>query len=457
MYLKLTRFFVSLGGALLWLTGCGAEDSSGGEWSRSAAEAFVSTYASSGNFSGAVLVARDGKTLLESAYGRADYELDAPIDPRTRFRIASITKSFTAAAVSLLADRGSVALDAPLARYITGFPHGERITVRNLLAHESGLPNYYYDLEDYPALSRQHYDSPADVIALVSGMPLRFGPGARRAYNNLNYTGLAWLIEDVSGTDYESFLRQELLSPLGIQETGYDSDVQALVPDLAKGYDPVGVSDFRKSRYFDHSISVGAGSMYSTARDLARWAEMLIGGTLLQSPSLDAAIEYGWSKHEIHGREAVTAEGWDNVGYSAHVIHLPADGLTVVVLSNLNIARVVGEIAEGLVALALGEVPAGMPLAPGALPEDSLSTLTGRYQFGDDFYSPGGLLEIVVRDGMLFDVSRDPEASLIPLADGGFLYRPVWARVAFLTGDDGNVAALRFYDQFVAQRLAAPQ
>ena len=447
------RLILCLGAALLSLIGCRHGSESSRTWIQTTAASFVSPYVSSGNFGGAIVVARDGETVFEQGYGRADYELNVPVDPKTRFRIASVTKSFTAAAVLLLVDRRAVELDAPLNRYITEFPHGERVTVRTLLAHESGLPNYYLDLDDYPTLSRQHYDSPADVVALVDGMELRFVPGSRRAYNNLNYTALAWLIEQVSGLSYQEFLRQDVLAPLGLDETGYSSDVTELIPNLAKGHEPIGADEFQRSRYFDPSISVGAGSMHSTARDLVRWGEKLIGGSLLEEASLEAALEYAWGEQDVHGHRALIAQGWDNVGYSAHLIHIPDEKLTVAVLCNLNIARVVGEIALGLVAIALSEEPQGMLLAPRLLPDDSLRSLAGRYQFGDDFYSPGGVLELVVRDGALIDVGRNPEASLIPLSDGGFLYRPVWARVRFLSDDEGRVTGLRFYDQFVAQRI----
>jgi len=413
---------------------------------------FVAPYVSAKNFSGVVLVERHGDRLVERGYGRADYELNVPVGPQTRFRIGSVTKSFTAAAAIVLADRGDIDLDHPVGRYIEGFPHGDRIVVRHLLAHQSGLPNYYYDLEDFPALSRQPYERPADVVALVNGMDLRFEPGSRYAYNNMNYTALAWLIEELSGLGYREFLRRELLDPLGLGATGNDRAVTDLVPNLARGYDPVGVEGLQKSRYFDFSISVGAGSMYSTAGDLARWASRLAGGELLEGASLTAAFEYGWREQMIHGRRALVASGWDNVGYSAHLIQIPEAELTVVVLCNLNIAQVVGEIAVGLSAIALSEESKGLPLAPRPLPGDSLRLLAGRYRFGDDFYSPGGVIDLEVHDGWLIDVGREPEAGLIPLDDGGFLYRPVWGVVRFVADDRGTITGLTFYDRFTASK-----
>jgi hypothetical protein len=146
------------------------------------------------------------------------------------------------------------------------------------------------------------------------------------------------------------------------------------------------------------------------------------------------------------------ADGWDGIGYAAHVIYLRDDRLAVIVLSNLNIAGVTREIARGILSLALGETPEVSAPVVRSLPGDSALALAGRYTFGDDFYVPGGTLDIVERDGVLLDESRDPAGALIPLADGGFLYRPVWARIAFLRDAEGKVTGLTFYDRFEANR-----
>jgi hypothetical protein len=194
-----------------------------------------------------------------------------------------------------------------------------------------------------------------------------------------------------------------------------------------------------------------------------RWVVAVTSGGLLSEESRELMLTpqwggfgYGWLLADMDGRRAIVGEGWDGVGFSANVRHFPDEGLTVVALCNLNIAAVVGEISEGVSALALGEEPERLQFELRPLPNDSIASLAGSYRFGDDFYSPGGVLQIVARDGYLFDAGRRPEAGLIPITDGGFLYRPVWARVRFLADEDGSVTALRFYDRFVAQRVEGP-
>lgn len=419
-------------------------------------EAFLARYVTSHNFSGVVLASHGGDEVIAKGYGWADSELGVPVEAHSRFRVGSVSKSFTAAAVLLLRDRGVLELDEAVARYIGDFPHGDRISVRNLLAHRSGLANLF-SYPDYADISRRHYERPLDLVALVAEKELQFDPGTRFAYNNMNYTALAYLIEEVSGVPYGEFVHRELLVPLGMSETRDGSDVTQMVPNLAKPHDPVGMRGLRKSRYVDYSVFTGSGSIVSTAGDLVRWVEGQVGSRqVLGEDSRRDVLEFAWSESDDSGRRVIAAQGWDGVGYSAHVVHFPDEALTVVVLCNLNIARVDGEIARGVSAIILGEEPEMMPLDPKPLPEDSLQALAGKYRFGDDFYVPGGVLDVVARDGELYDVGREPEAGLIPLADGTFLYRPVWARIRFLSDGDGRVTGLRFYDRFVAERAERP-
>ena len=204
-------------------------------------------------------------------------------------------------------------------------------------------------------------------------------------------------------------------------------------------------------RVTDRSILVGAGSMYATARDLWRWIEAVEHRQVLRGLADSLLSEYFGQQRTIHGRRARVASGWDGIGYTAHVISMPDERLTIVVLGNVNIASVAGEIAEGIAALVLGEPPRVTAFARASPPPDSLEALTGRYRFGADFYVPNGVLELVVRDGTLFDLSRTPAAALLPLADGAFLYRPTWATVRFRRAD-GRVTGLRFSDRFEATR-----
>ncbi len=413
--------------------------------------AFLSPYVEGGNFSGVVLVARDVDVKLHAAFGYADYEQGIEMRPDHAFCIGSVSKTFTAAAVLALAERGDIDLDAPVGKYIPQFPHGSRITVQHLLAHRSGLPNLFFR-PDYAELAVRRYGNPADVAGLVREDELMSDPGEDYAYNNLNYVALAWLVEELSGTDYATFVNREVLVPLGIEPIGLLDSPGHAPAGLARGNDPVGERDRRPERNADRSILVGAGSTYATAENLRKWFDAISGRKLLASLPDSTVFEYIGRSESVGGHPAIVASGWDGIGYSAHVIHLRDEGLTTVVLSNLNIAQVAGDIAEGVTAIAVEESPARKAPTPRHVTEDSLAAYAGLYRFGQDFYVPGGTLELAVRNGELLDDSRDPPGALIPLSGGGFLYRPIWATVVFDRDAEGRITQLTFDDRFVAIR-----
>ncbi len=413
--------------------------------------AFLSPYVEGGNFSGVVLVARDAEVVLQTAFGQADYEQGVAMRPDYTFCIGSVSKTFTAAAVLTLVERGDIDLDAPVGLYVPQFPHGGRIAVRHLLEHRSGLPNLFLR-PDYAQLEVRRYERPSDVLELVRGTELAADPGELYAYNNLNYVALAWLLEEVSGTPYATFLNVEVLEPLGIGAIGLLRSPDGVPAGLARGHDPVGERDRRPERYADRSILAGAGSTFTDAESLWEWFAAISDRKFLPSLSDSVVFEYMGRSELVAGHPAIVATGWDGIGYSAHVIFLRDERLATVVLANLSIAQVAGEIAEGVTAIALGESPARTAPTPRHLPGDSLSAYVGRYRFGQDFYVPGGALELAVRNGGLHDDSRHPPAALIPLSGGGFLYRPVWATVVFERDAEGRIVQLTFDRRFVAIR-----
>lgn len=415
-----------------------------------AIEAFLSPYVTAGNFSGTVLVARGEELLVEAAFGVADSERSVPARPEDGYGIGSVSKSFTAAAVLRLVEQGRVKPDDPVATHLPEFPFESPVTVRQLLEHRSGLPNLFF-LPDYADLAARPYDRPSDVVELARTQPVS-EPGAGYAYNNLNYTVLAWLVEEVSGHSFASYLDTELFTPLGLTGAGLLGSNAEPMAGVARGHDPVGVDGLQGERPTDRSILVGAGSMHATALDLWKWLDGLAGRAILASLPDSVVFEYVGRRETVRDQPAIVADGWDGIGYAAHVIFLRDDRLAVIVLSNLNIAGVTREIAGGVLSLAVGEAPEVSAPVARSLPADSARTLGGRYTFGDDFYVPGGTLDIVERGGVLLDESRDPAGALIPLAGGGFLYRPVWARIRFLRDGDGQVTGLTFYDRFEAKR-----
>jgi len=174
---------------------------------------FVTPYVSSSDFAGIVLIARGPQVLVRRAYGLADQEKRVPIAPDMAFRIASLSKTFTAGAIEMLIDRGRLHLTDPLSRFVPGIPQGDKITVRDLLLHRSGA-----GILSDPALRRDCHTA-ADLVGRLGAVPPLFEPGTSGRYSNEGYLLLARIVEIASGTSYGAFLEANIFKPLGMDRT----------------------------------------------------------------------------------------------------------------------------------------------------------------------------------------------------------------------------------------------
>jgi D-alanyl-D-alanine carboxypeptidase len=317
----------------------------------------VRAYVEAGRFSGAVLVAVDGVPLFRRGAGFANREWAVPNQPNTKFRIGSITKQFTSAAVLLLAERGRLAIDDPIVtHYAEAPPTWAKVTLRHLLSMRSGIPS----LSDTPGFwerwSKTHR-TPAEAIGLIKDAPLRFEPGSKYEYSNSNHTILGLVIERVSGQTYEAFLRENILDPLGMGDTGLDHN-DAVLPRRASGYD-LERGRWRNADFVSMTIPFAAGALYSTVDDLLKWDQALYGEALLSAGSLEAMFTnhgggygLGWYVGNWLGNRVHTHSGGIN-GFHAIFCRYPDDRLTVIVLANLYEAPVAW-IANELASLHFG-------------------------------------------------------------------------------------------------------
>jgi CubicO group peptidase (beta-lactamase class C family) len=322
----------------------------------------VSAFHEAGQFNGSVLVAAAGEVLFENGVGWANVEWEVPNTPDTKHRIGSVTKQFTSALVLQLVEEGEIALDAPIATYLPGYPEpqGSKVTVHHLLNHTSGIPSYT-GLPDFGDMMRDPY-TPDDLIAVVSSMPLEFEPGSRFAYNNSGYFILGRILENVTGEEYADVLRERLLEPLGLHDSGYD-DHAGIEPREASGYVNT-LSGFEHASYLDTTLPYAAGMMYSTVRDLYRWDRALYDGAtpfakpetkeLWFTPGLDD-YAYGWHvSDEQIGDEGPTVRviehGGGINGFSTAFRRYPDGERTVIVIDNAqgNSGAVADQIARVL-------------------------------------------------------------------------------------------------------------
>ena len=289
-------------------------------------------------FMGAVLVTRAGETLLDRGYGSASLELDVPNTPAMRFRIGSITKQFTAAAVLLLEERGRLRITEPLARYLPEVPATRApITLYQLLTHTSGLPNMT-SLGDFQTWKVQP-TSPKQAIERLRDLPLDFAPGEKHAYSNSNYLILGAVIERIADRKYAAFMQDNVFAPLGLRDTDVDNQLD-IVPRRAAGYHRF-LGTFFNATYTDMSVPHSAGAMYSTTHDLRRWIESLLAGKLLSSATVARMITpeqngYALGVRVLESPRKVIQHGGAIAGFSAMLSHYPDDQTTIVVLANVT-------------------------------------------------------------------------------------------------------------------------
>lgn len=436
------------------------DNSTADEDLNSAIGQFVSPYVAGGNFSGTILVAQGDRVLVNNGYGMSVYEHAVPNSGRTKYLIGSVSKSFTAAAILLLQERGQLELDDPLAHIIPDYPRGHEITVRHLLDHTSGLPRIVF-FQDFSEQSLRNHTA-QQLVAWFQDKPLVGVPGQRYSYSNANFVLLAHVIEKVSGSSYADFLRANIIEPLNLEDTGSRDGNSRLIDNLAFGYTPVGLADLQRSRYFDYSIFTGAGSLYSTTADLFRWFRARQHGQLLNGNTREwmredgrSQMEFGWLPETRLGRDALVMRGWDGVGFSAYFVHYLAEEVTVIVLGNLNMSSIASEIAESVSAIVFGEEYE--PFEVLQRPVGDLRVLldmAGQYRFGQDFYVPNTTMHIAESNGQLIIPANEfaPEGGLLPVSDGVFIHRQQWIAVKFEHSADGSVTGIG-YGNFKAVKV----
>lgn len=308
------------------------------------ADAIVSRYAQAGRFSGVVAVASDGAPAFQKAWGLADDEGAVPNTVDTVFRIGSLTKQFTAAAVLQLAEARKLTLSDPISKHYPAVPAAWReATLLQLLNHSAGVPSYT-NLPGYFETQAKVDRTPAQVVALTAGQPLDFKPGSRWAYSNTGYTLLGLVIETVSGQAYPSYLRDYVLAPLGLDDTGYD-DGRAPVAGMASGY-----AKAKAGRVRAPSLSMAtpyaAGSLYSTASDLLAWSNALQAGKVLSAASLramftDYGFRYGLGQFvETRGGHRCWSHSGFISGFRSALAFFPDQRLTIAILANIEDAPV---------------------------------------------------------------------------------------------------------------------
>lgn len=290
-------------------------------------------------FTGAILVARNGRAIVDTAYGMANYELDVPNTPGTVYPIASLTKQFTAAAILQLQEQGKLEVGDPVCDYLDTCPAAwQPITLHHLLTHTSGIPNYSSLPEWDEVVGRKTYRR-FELVDLFRDLPLAFAPGEKVGYSNSGYVLLGLVIERASGQRYGAYLHDRIFAPLGMHHSVF-AENGTLIRGRAAGYYSRGTQFVHSPYNLDPSTSFASAGIATTTGDLLRWDQALYTTELLSQPSLDAMFTpylqgygYGWRVGEALGRRKFDHSG-SNDGYSSYILRFPDERVTVIVLGN---------------------------------------------------------------------------------------------------------------------------
>lgn len=336
---------------LLGTTAC--RDATAGEGVRPShrVDALLEGRVRDGGPGAAVMVVLDGAIVHQRGYGLADVTKRRPITAQTTFDLASVSKQFTAMAIMMLVERGELSYDDTLATFFPALPaYARRITVRHLLTHTSGVPDYMTAFEEKVAAVPPEPSS-RDVITMIASRPEpEFVPGTRFGYSNSGYVLLAQIVEQVTDTSFPEFMKHDVFEPLGMHATLVSDSIRAPARNRAVSYDASWIFGWRY-RDFDYTPLnriYGDGNVNTSLEDMFAWVQALETEALVKRRTLAEAFQgallvdgtttdygFGWRIAEQEGRR-ILQHGGSWAGFRSYVVRVPSERLTVVVLSNVT-------------------------------------------------------------------------------------------------------------------------
>lgn len=311
----------------------------------------IDLYLKENRFQGAILIAKEGKIVFQQGYGFANEEYQIPNTPHTVFRIGSLTKQFTAVAILLLQEKEMLNICDPIAKYLPGYPQGDKITIHHLLSHTSGI----ISITDFSNLQeiQRHPSNPLQVLAYFKNLPLEFAPGTNCKYSDSGYIVLGAIIEAITKRSYEDFIRENIFLPLKMNSTYYDHN-QSIICKRATGYICKDKDKKIHANYIDMSFPHAAGALASTVDNLYKWDQALKEATILSKKSRDSLfrIQGSSNEHKINygygffigpnnfeldqARETIVGHSGTIDGFRAASFRYVDNDLTIIILSNVE-------------------------------------------------------------------------------------------------------------------------
>jgi CubicO group peptidase (beta-lactamase class C family) len=407
---------------------------------------------------GVVLIAQKDKILYQKAFGMAHMELGVPLRTDHVFRIGSVTKQFTGAAILQLVEAGQLALQDEITKFIPDYPtHGKKITVEHLLTHTSGIKSYTGMIKWTPQEHRRDM-SPVELIDFFKDEPMDFDPNEQYKYNNSAYILLGYIIEKVSGLPYGKYVEERIFKPLNMRHSYY-GDNEPIIKNRAAGYsqnDDTGI--YNNAAFLSMTQPYAAGSLLSTVEDLYIWTRALHGGGVIKQSSLDAAITphrlnngtstrygYGLGMGNLWGSPTIEHTGGIH-GFLSDLIYVPQSEICIAILTNCD-CKSPDEVATQLAALLMGQ--AYQPQAI-SVQTSILNEYIGVYENEEKEQR-----YLTVEDGQLYSQRKgSTKFKLQAYGPDQFFFPDAPVRLHFVReeGKDKKVAALELSDRKVNQQ-----
>ncbi|MEP6596513.1 MAG: serine hydrolase [Ginsengibacter sp.] len=395
----------------------------------------------------AVLVAKDGNVLYRKGFGYADIKNKILVTPNTKFRIGSVTKQFTAAAILKLQENNLLSVNDKLSKFIPDFPRGDDVTIHELLTHTSGIHSYTNNDGFIDKVATTI--SPDSLVNSIKKDPYDFNPGEKWMYNNSGYFILGYIVSKVSGRPYSEFLKENFFDPLHMNNTGVHYAGIKLEQE-AKGLTKKD-NNYEEGINWDMSWAGGAGALYSTVDDLLKWNQALYGGKVLSKKSLDAALTpvvlksgekaspfygYGLGLSKYRGLDVTSHSGGLN-GFLTQLAYYPKEKLTVVMFVNTSEPEVnfnPNKIAEAFLWDKMDKQTSYAELTE---KPKNLRLYAGRY----DLAGTAVITITAEKDNKLYaQISGQSKYEIFPLSEDEFFLKVVEARIKFIKDDKGEIS-----------------
>lgn len=348
---------------------------------------YIDSWANVDRFSGTVIVCKKDDILLKRSYGYANVQYKIMNKVNTKYKIASLTKQFTAVAILKLYESGKIKLEDTIEKYIPEYKHAKSITIHHLLSHTSGIPEHT-NFKEYKISESINFSC---ILHRLNIRELDFKPGDRAEYSNSNYVLLAKIVEIVSGMDIEAFYQKYIFKPAGLEDTGVSRN-EDIISELAQGYTYSG-QGIINADYYDMSGAYGSGFLYSTVEDMLKWIRAVINYKIITGDTLKKMItSYGhiwymdaWAGYGFFMKDEQADEICANGLISGYIFNVWVDLKNdyIVILLGNNDTIAISKILEGIknILFDINVQVEIIPIAKGDIKSlDSLKKAEGRYK-----------------------------------------------------------------------------